>query len=124
MGTESETGSKTVTAATTFSEMQEVVEDVLTALGENCVNANCSYTALLKSSVNNAMGRYRLHNNRFYILSQKLAGVVWRQQPPRVHENERRCRPSLDRLRILSASKKDLHCAVNHSISSADFIPN
>ena len=57
VGTESEAGTKTVTAAASFSEMQSAVEEVLTSLGENCVNANCSYTALLKSTVNNAMGR-------------------------------------------------------------------
>ena len=56
VGTESEAGSKTVTAATTFTEMESTVGEVLTALGENCLNSNCSYTALLKSTVNNAMG--------------------------------------------------------------------
>ena len=32
------------------------MEEVLTALGESCLNKTCSYTPLLKSSVNNKMG--------------------------------------------------------------------
>ena len=56
VGTEAEAGTKTVTAATSFSELQTTVEEVLAALGEKCVSSNCSYTALLKSSVNNKMG--------------------------------------------------------------------
>ena len=57
VGTEEAAGTKTVTAASSFSELQTTVEEVLAALGEKCLNSNCSYTALLKSTVNNKMGR-------------------------------------------------------------------
>ena len=56
VGTDDADGSKIVTAATTFTDIQTTVEEVLTALGENCLNKTCSYTALLKSTVNNKMG--------------------------------------------------------------------
>ena len=56
VGTEDADGSKIVTAATSFSDIQTTVEEVLTALGESCLNKTCSYTPLLKSSVNNKMG--------------------------------------------------------------------
>ena len=86
VGTEAEAGTKTVTAATSFSEMQTTVEEILTALGEKCLNSNCSYTALLKSTVNNNLGENSRISGLVCIKSsvfQRVAGAVLRPLLPR-----------------------------------------
>ena len=86
VGTEAEAGTKTVTAATSFSEMETTVEEILAALGEKCLNSNCSYTALLKSTVNNNLGENSRISGLVCLKSsvfQRVAGLVWRPLLPR-----------------------------------------